>query len=160
MTISDLLSWDAFGSGWFWALILVQRFAHSLNVIGIPISILRTGNLDQVSPIMKWRISRQVELVEGRHLLVITGIFTAIWCVVVLGLWYQIEVFMALFLVILPEMAIFQLGYRAAVKLRDLQTFSPDNIIYIKNLHRKIQAIGVVTLLLAVFFGYGYEVLL
>jgi hypothetical protein len=160
MTISNLLSWDAFGSGWFWALILLQRFAHSLNVIGIPVNILRTGNLDQVSPILKWRISRQVELVEGLHLLVITGIFTAIWCVVVLGLWYQIEVFIALFLVILPEMAILQLGYSAAVKLRNLKTFSTDNILYINNLHWKVQVIGAVTLLLAVFFGYSHEVLL
>ena len=160
MTISDLLSWDAFGSGWFWALILLQRFAHSLNVIGIPVNILRTGNLDQVSPILKWRISRQVELVEGLHLLVITGIFTAIWCVVVLGLWYQIEVFIALFLVILPEIAILQLGYSAAVKLRNLKTFSTDNILYINNLHWKVQVIGAVTLLLAVFFGYSHEVLL
>jgi hypothetical protein len=160
MTISDLLSWDAFGSGWFWTLILLQRFAHSLNVIGIPVNILRTGNLDQVSPILKWRISRQVELVEGLHLLVITGIFTAIWCVVVLGLWYQIEVFIALFLVILPEMAILQLGYSAAVKLRNLKTFSTDNILYINNLHWKVQVIGAVTLLLAVFFGYSHEVLL
>ena len=160
MTISDLLSWDAFGSGWFWTLILLQRFAHSLNVIGIPVNILRTGNLDQVSPILKWRISRQVELVEGLHLLVITGIFTAIWCVVVLGLWYQIEVFIALLLVILPEMAILQLGYSAAVKLRNLKTFSTDNILYINNLHWKVQVIGAVTLLLAVFFGYSHEVLL
>ena len=160
MTISDLLSWDAFGSGWFWALILVQRFAHSLNVIGIPISILRTGNLDQVSPIMKWRISRQIELVEGRHLLVITGIFTAIWCVVVLGLWYQVELFTALCFLILPEVVILRFGYSAAVNLRGIQSVSHDNIDYINSLYWKCQAVGAVTLLSAVFFGYGYEVLL
>jgi K+-transporting ATPase A subunit len=79
---------------------------------------------------------------------------------VVLGLWYQIEVFIALFLVILPEMAILQLGYSAAVKLRNLKTFSTDNILYINNLHWKVQVIGAVTLLLAVFFGYSHEVLL
>tara|TARA_B100000787_G_C16061522_1_gene235772 strand:+ start:121 stop:603 length:483 start_codon:yes stop_codon:yes gene_type:complete len=160
MTIIDLLSWDAFGSGWFWTLLLLQRFAHSLNVMGIPVDILRTGDLDQVGSILKWRISRQVTLVEGLHVLVIAGISAAIWSVMVLGLWYQIELFTALCFVILPEMAILRLGYSAAVKLRCAQSVSRNNIHYINILYWKCQAVGAVTLLSAVFFGYGYEVLL
>ena len=160
MTIIDLLSWDAFGSGWFWTLLLLQRFPHSLNVIGIPVDILRTGNLGQVGPILKWRISRQIELVEGQHVLVITCISAAISSVIVLGLWYQVELFTALCFLILPEVVILRFGYSAAINLRGIQSVSHDNIDYINILYWKCQAVGAVTLLSAVFFGYGYEVLL
>lgn len=160
MTIIDLLSWDAFGSGWFWTLLLLQRFSHSLSVIGIPLDMLRISNINQLGPILKWRISRQIKLVEGLHVLVIISIFSVIGTAMVLGLWYQIEVFTALCFVILPEVAILSLGYRAAVKLGDIQIYNMDTIHYIKQLHLKSQVIGMITLLSAVFFGYGYEVLL
>tara|TARA_B110000037_G_C16919700_1_gene423839 strand:- start:440 stop:691 length:252 start_codon:yes stop_codon:yes gene_type:complete len=80
--------------------------------------------------------------------------------ILVLGFWYQIEVFAALCLLVLPEIAILRLGYRTAIKLRHDQVYSLNTIQLINGLHHKIQALGAVNLLLAGFLGYGYEVLL
>ena len=160
MTIIELLSWDAFGSGWFWALLLLQLLVNSSRVIGIPVDMLRTSDIDQIGPILKWRITRLVKLVEGLHVLVISVISSAICGILVLGFWYQIEVFAALCLLVLPEIAILRLGYRTAIKLRHDQVYSLNTIQLINGLHHKIQALGVVNLLLAGFLGYGYEVLL
>ena len=160
MTIIELLSWDAFGSGWFWALLLLQLLVNSSRVIGIPVDMLRTGDIDQIGPILKWRITRLVKLVEGLHVLVISVISSAICGILVLGFWYQIEVFAALCLLVLPEIAILRLGYRTAIKLRHDQVYSLNTIQLINGLHHKIQALGAVNLLLAGFLGYGYEVLL
>ena len=160
MTIIELLSWDAFGSGWFWALLLLQLLVNSSRVIGIPVDMLRTSDIDQIGPILKWRISRLVKLVEGLHVLVISVISSAICGILVLGFWYQIEVFAALCLLVLPEIAILRLGYRTAIKLRHDQVYSLNTIQLINGLHHKIQALGAVNLLLAGFLGYGYEVLL
>ena len=96
MTLIDLLSWDAFGSGWFWTLLLLQWFAHSLWVMGIPVDMLRSDDLGEISPIVKWRISRITGLVDGLHVLVITPIFAVVFVVMLLGLWYEIELFSAL----------------------------------------------------------------
>jgi hypothetical protein len=160
MTIIELLSWDAFGSGWFWALLLLQLLVNSSRVIGIPVDMLRTSDIDQIGPILKWRITRLVKLVEGLHVLVISVISSAICGILVLGFWYQIEVFAALCLLVLPEIAILRLGYRTAIKLRHDQVYSLNTIQLINGLHHKIQALGAVNLLLAGFLGYGYEVLL
>ena len=160
MTIIELLSWDAFGSGWFWALLLLQLLVNSSRVIGIPVDMLRTSHIDQIGPILKWRITRLVKLVEGLHVLVISVISSAICGILVLGFWYQIEVFAALCLLVLPEIAILRLGYRTAIKLRHDQVYSLNTIQLINGLHHKIQALGAVNLLLAGFLGYGYEVLL
>ena len=160
MTIIELLSWDAFGSGWFWALLLLQLLVNSSRVIGIPVDMLRTSDIDQIGPILKWRISRLVKLVEGLHVLVISVISSAMCGILVLGFWYQIEVFAALCLLVLPEIAILRLGYRTAIKLRHDQVYSLNTIQLINGLHHKIQALGAVNLLLAGFLGYGYEVLL
>lgn len=160
MTIIELLSWDAFGSGWFWALLLLQLLVNSSRVIGIPVDMLRTCDIDQIGPILKWRITRLVKLVEGLHVLVISVISSAICGILVLGFWYQIEVFAALCLLVLPEIAILRLGYRTAIKLRHDQVYSLNTIQLINGLRHKIQALGAVNLLLAGFLGYGYEVLL
>ena len=160
MTIIELLSWDAFGSGWFWALLLLQLLVNSSRVIGIPVDMLRTSDIDQIGPILKWRVTRLVKLVEGLHVLVISVISSAICGILVLGFWYQIEVFAALCLLVLPEIAILRLGYRTAIKLRHEQVYSLNTIQLINGLHHKIQALGAVNLLLAGFLGYGYEVLL
>ena len=160
MTIIELLSWDAFGSGWFWALLLLQLLVNSSRVIGIPVDMLRTSHIDQIGPILKWRITRLVKLVEGLHVLVISVISSAMCGILVLGFWYQIEVFAALCLLVLPEIAILRLGYRTAIKLRHDQVYSLNTIQLINGLHHKIQALGAVNLLLAGFLGYGYEVLL
>ena len=160
MSIIELLSWDAFGSGWFWALLLLQLLVNSSRVIGIPVDMLRTSDIDQIGPILKWRITRLVKLVEGLHVLVISVISSAMCGILVLGFWYQIEVFAALCLLVLPEIAILRLGYRTAIKLRHDQVYSLNTIQLINGLHHKIQALGAVNLLLAGFLGYGYEVLL
>ena len=160
MTIIELLSWDAFGSGWFWALLLLQLLVNSSRVIGIPVDMLRTSDIDQIGPILKWRITRLVKLVEGLHVLVISVISSAMCGILVLGFWYQIEVFAALCLLVLPEIAILRLGYRTAIKLRHDKVYRLNTIQLINGLHHKIQALGAVNLLLAGFLGYGYEVLL
>ena len=77
-----------------------------------------------------------------------------------LGLWYEIELFSALCFLILPEIMILWLGYGTTRKLHDLKELDPHHIKLINNLHYKIKAISAATLLLAAFLGYGYEVLL
>ena len=159
MNLIDLLSWDAFGSGWFWTLLLLQWFAHSLQVMGIPLDVLRSDDLDEISHIVNWRISRIVGFINGLHVLVITAIFTGLCIIMLLGFWYKIEFFSALCFVVLPQVIILWLGYSTAQNLCDLKKIDQKNINKINNLHYKIQVLGAATLLLAGFFGYGFEVL-
>ena len=159
MNLIDLLSWDAFGSGWFWTLLLLQWFAHSLQVMGIPLDVLRSDDLDEISHIVNWRISRIVGFINGLHVLVITAIFTGLCIIMLLGFWYEIELFSGLCFVVLPQVIIIWLGYSTARNLCDLKKINQKHMKKINKLHYKVQVLGAATLLLAGFFGYGYEVL-
>ena len=160
MIIFELLSWDAFGSGWFWLLLLIQWLWHSLWVLGIPVDMLRDDDLVTMNLILYWRKSRLIKFVEGLNILLVIAV-SAITCgIAVLGFWYKIEAFLAICLLVLPEFVIFWVCYNTAIILKKSNSENLDNRNIINRLHYKIHAVGGVTILMAGIFGYSYEILL
>ena len=159
MTIFELLSWDAFGSGWFWSLFLIQWFSHALWVLGIPVDMLRGSDMAKLDLILDWRKARLIKFVEGSNIILVPILSCVVTILVVLGFWYNIETFLAVCLLVLPELAILWLCYNTAIMLSNLNTLGHTKLNYINKLHCKIYVVGIVTFLIAGIFGYGYEVL-
>ena len=159
MTIFELLSWDAFGSGWFWSLLLMQWFAHALWVMGIPVDMLRSSDMARLDLIIDWRKARLIEFVQRLNIILVIAVSCIVGILVVFGFWYKIEMFLAVCLLILPELVIFWLCYNTALMLSKLNALDHYKLNYINILRYKIYVIGSVTLLMAGIFGYGYEVL-
>ena len=160
MIIFELLSWDAFGSGWFWLLLLIQWFSHSLWVLGMPVDMLRDDDPATTDLILYWRTSRLIEFVEGLNFVLIIAVSATTCGIVVLGFWYKIEASLAICLLVLPEFVILWACYNTAIILKKSNNENLDNKKIINRLHYKIHAVGGVTILMAGIFGYSYEILL
>ena len=159
MTIFELLSWDAFGSGWFWSLFLMQWLSHALWVMGIPVDMLRSRDMAKLDLILDWRKTRVIEFVEGLNIILVVLISFVVSILIVFGFWYKVETFLAACLLVLPEFAILWLCYNTAIVLSKPATLSHSKSHYINYLQYKIYVVGSVTFLMAGIFGYGYEVL-
>ncbi|MDE0766712.1 MAG: hypothetical protein OSB15_11615 [Amylibacter sp.] len=160
MIIFELLSWDAFGSGWFWLLLLIQWFSHSLWVLGIPVDMLRDDDPATMDLIIYWRTSRLIKFVEGLNFVLVIAVSATICGIVVLGFWYKIEASLAICLLVLPEFVILWVSYKTAIMLKKSYNENLDNKNIINRLHNKIHVVGGVTILMAGIFGYSYEILL
>ena len=160
MIIFELLSWDAFGSGWFWLLLLIQWFSHSLWVLGIPVDMLRDDDTATMDLILYWRKSRLIEFVEGLNFVLVIAVSATTCGIVVLGFWYKIEASLAICLLVLPEFVILWVCYNTAIILKKSNDENLDNKKIINRLHNKIHVVGGVTILMAGIFGYSYEILL
>ena len=64
MSLIELLSWDAFGSGWFWSLIVLQWFWHGAQVLGVPVDCLQSKDRGHLFTIVKWRAQRRVNTAD------------------------------------------------------------------------------------------------
>ena len=159
MSLIDLLSWDAFGSGWFWSLIVLQWFWHGSQVLGVPVDCLQSKDRGQLSKIVKWRAQRRLLAARQAPLAIVAAISFLVSVLFILGFVYHIELCAAASLLIVPELVIFRLGYRTAetisAKRQELETSIKD----LKNLHLKIYATGATAIFFAGIFGYGFEVL-
>ena len=159
MSLIDLLSWDAFGSGWFWSLVVVQWFWHGTQVLGVPVDCLHSKDRAQLSMILGWRAERRLDAARRAPLALVAVLSFLVSVLFVLGFIYHIEVCAAASLLIVPELIIFRLGHRTA---QSICTRSPDLEAVIKDLktlHLKIFATGATAIFFAGVFGYGFEVL-
>ena len=59
MTFFSILSWNAFGSGWFWSLFIIQMLPHWFYIFGIPVRLLKTANVEVLEPYILLRLSRR-----------------------------------------------------------------------------------------------------
>jgi len=79
--------------------------------------------------------------------------------VFILGFVYHIELCAAAAILIVPEIIIFQLGYRTAQYICANPQGLEASIKAVKTLHLKIYATGATAIFFAGLFGYGFEVL-
>ncbi|MDG1239822.1 MAG: hypothetical protein P8P24_06360 [Planktomarina sp.] len=159
MSLFDLLSWDAFGSGWFWSLIIVQWVWHSAQVLGVPVDCLQSKDGGQLSTIVKWRAQRRLLAARQAPLAIVAAISFLVSVLLILGFVYHIELCAAASLLIVPELVIFRLGYRTAETISAKRQGPEPSIKDLKKLHLKIYATGAMAIFFAGIFGYGFEVL-
>ena len=159
MSLFDLLSWDAFGSGWFWSLIIVQWVWHSAQVLGVPVDCLQSKDRGQLSTIVKWRAQRRLLAARQAPLAIVAAISFLVSVLLILGFVYHIELCAAASLLIVPELVIFRLGYRTAETISAKRQGPEPSIKDLKKLHLKIYATGAMAIFFAGIFGYGFEVL-
>ena len=160
MSLFDLLSWDAFGSGWFWSLIVVQWFWHGTQVLGVPVDCLQSKDKGQLSKIVKWRAQRRLLAARKAPLAIVAAISFLVSVLFILGFVYHIELCAAASLLIVPELVIFRLGYHTAETISVNRQGLDPSIKYLKNLHLKVYATGATAIFFAGIFGYGFEVLI
>ena len=159
MSLIDLLSWDAFGSGWFWSLVVLQWFWHGAQVLGVPADCLHCKDNAQLSMVMNWRAKRRLRSAHRAPLVFLAGLSFLVSVVFILGFVYHIEICAASALLIVPEVIIFQLGYRTAQSICVNLYRLEESIKALKTLHLKIYATGAMAIFVAGLFGYAFEVL-
>ena len=159
MSLIDLLSWDAFGSVWFWALVVVQWFWHGAYVLGMPVDCLQSKDAAQLSTIINWRAKRRLDAARATPLAVVTAISFSVSVIFILGFVYQIEFCAAASLLIVPELIVFWLGHHAAQSICANCERLEAAIKILKTLQLKIYTTGAMTIFFAGVFGYGFEVL-
>ena len=158
MSLVDLLSWDTFGSGWFWSLVVVQWFWHSAQVLGIPVDCLHCKDKAQLSMVINWRVKRRLRSARRAPLVIVAGLSFLVSVVFILGFVYHIELCAASAILMVPEVIIFQLGYRTAQSICANPQGLEGSIKAVKTLHLKIYATGATAISFAGLFGYGFEV--
>ena len=90
MTFFSILSWDAFSSGWFWSLFIIQLLPHWFYIFGIPVSVLHTTNLEVLKPYILLRLSRRNYLSDQFYPLAIIFYFALMTSTLLLGFWFKI----------------------------------------------------------------------
>ena len=159
MSLIDFLSWDAFGSVWFWALVVVQWFWHGAYVLGMPVDCLQSKDAAQLSTIINWRAKRRLAAARATPLAVVAAISFSVSVIFILGFVYQIEFCAAASLLIVPELIVFWLGHHAAQSICANCERLEAAIKILKTLQLKIYTTGAMTIFFAGVFGYWFEVL-
>ena len=159
MSLIDLLSWDAFGSGWFWSLVVLQWFWHGAQVLGVPVDCLQSNDRGQLFTIVKWRAQRRVDTAHQAPLAVVVALSFLVSVLFILGFVYHIEFCAASSLLIVPELIVFWLGHHAAQSICANCERLEAAIKILKTLQLKIFTTGAMTFFFAGVFGYGFEVL-
>ena len=113
MSLIDLLSWDAFGSGWFWSLVVLQWFWHGAQVLGVPADCLHCKDNAQLSMVINWRAKRRLRSAHRAPLVFVAGLSFLVSVLFILGFVYHIEFCAAAAILIVPEVIIFQLRHMA-----------------------------------------------
>ena len=159
MSLIDLLSWDAFGSVWFWALVVVQWFWHGAYVLGMPVDCLQSKDAAQLSTIINWRAKRRLDAARATPLAGVAAISFSVSVIFILGFVYHIEFCTAASLLIVPELIVFRQGHHAAQSICANCERLEAAIKILKTLQLKIYTTGAMTIFFAGVFGYGFEVL-
>ena len=156
MTFFSILSWDAFSSGWFWSLFIIQLLPHWFYIFGIPVSVLHTTNLEVLKPYILLRLSRRNYLSDQFYPLAIIFYFALMTSTLLLGFWFKIEFFQALSSIIIPQILINFMTFRDYKKLTNYDFPFAEKILIINKLHEKIKWLVVFTVLLFATLNFRY----
>ena len=156
MTFFSILSWDAFSSGWFWSLFIIQLLPHWFYVFGIPVRLLKTANVEVLEPYILLRLSRRNYLIDKFHPLAVIICSALITSTLLLGFGFKLEFFQALSLIIVPQICIIFLTYRDYKKLTSYDFPIAEKILIINKLHEKIKWLVVFTVLLFATLNFRY----
>ena len=106
MTFFSILSWNAFSSGWFWSLFIIQLLPHWFYIFGIPVRLLKTANVEVLEPYILLRLSRRNYLSDKYHPLAVIFCSALMTSTLLLGFWFKLEFFQVLSLIIVPQIFI------------------------------------------------------
>ena len=156
MTFFSILSWNAFSSGWFWSLFIIQLLPHWFYIFGIPVRLLKTANVEVLEPYILLRLSRRNYLSDKFHLLAVILCSALMTSTLLLGFWFKLEFFQALSLIIVPQIFILFIKYRNHKKITNYDYPFAEKILTINKLHEKIKWLIVFTVLLATILNFRY----
>lgn len=155
MILFELLSWDAFNSGWYWCLLILQWIVHYLWVLGIPIDMLRGAQTEYLEHIIDLRCRRAPKYSNtvGVALLGIMSGFVS--ASLILGFVYGSELFQALGLIFVPEVGLIYISLNGANRVK-LNNSLNAKIETLKMLHLKIQIFGGICIFCAGIIGFSH----
>ena len=158
MTFFSILSWDAFSSGWFWSLFIIQLLPHWFYVFGIPVRLLKTANVEVLEPYILLRLSRRKYLSDKFHPLAIVFCSALMTSTLLLGFGFKLEFFQAFSLIIVAQIFIIFMTYRDYKKLTSYDFPIAEKILIINKLHEKIKWLVVFTVLLFTTLNFRYGI--
>ena len=155
MILFDLLSWDAFSSGWYWCLLILQWIAHYLWVLGIPIDMLRGGQSDYLGSVVDLRCRRVSSYRDtvGVVLLGIVSVFVSAG--LILGFFYGSELFKALSFIFVLQVGLIYISLNGANRVRLFNSLHAK-IEALKKLHLKIQIFGGICIFYSSITGFSH----
>ena len=156
MTFFSILSWNAFSSGWFWSLFIIQLLPHWFYIFGIPVRLLKTANVEVLEPYILLRLSRRNYLSDKFHLLAVILCSALMTSTLLLGFWFKLKFFQALSLIIVPQILILFITHRDQKKITNYDYPLAKKILTINKLHEKIKWLIVFTVLLATILNFRY----
>ena len=155
MILFDLLYWDAFNSGWYWCLLILQLIVHYLWVLGIPINMLRDAQSEYLEYSIDLRCRRALKYsntVEVVLLGIVSGVVSAS---LTLGFVYGSELFKALSFIFVPEVGLIYMSFNGAKRVK-LNNSLNKKIEILRNLHLKIQIFGGICIFCAGIIGFSH----
>lgn len=156
MTFFSILSWDAFSSGWFWSLFIIQLLPHWFYIFGIPVRFLKTANVEVLEPYILLRLSRRNYLSDKFYPLAVIFWSALMTSTLLLGFLFKLEFFQALSLIIVPQIFIIFMTNRDYKKLTNYDFPFAEKILIINKLHEKIKWLVVFTVLLFTTLNFRY----
>lgn len=155
MILFELLSWDAFSSGWYWCLLILQWIVHYLWVLGIPIYILRGGQSEYLEYLIDLRCKRTLKYSTtfGVALLgIVSGFVSAS---LILGFVYGSELFKALSFIFVLQVGLIYISLNGANHVRLYNSLNAK-IEALKKLHLKIQIFGGICIFCSSIIGFSH----
>ena len=152
------ISWDAFGSGYFWSLLLLQCLFHWLYILGIPVDLLKAADEKILDPYLMLQLRRRSPVLDWSQfiLIVITTSFGTV--LLILGFWFQLTLFQGLSLLICPQIIIFFISDRTTKNILAFDYGFVEKIILIKKLHLMVQLLSIFTILSASVLSFRHVI--
>ena len=155
MILFELLSWDAFSSGWYWCLLILQWIVHYLWVLGIPIDMLRGAQSDYLESVIDLRCRRVANYSDTVGVILVGIVSGFLSAVLILGFFYGSELFKALSFIFVPEVGLIYMSFNGAKRVK-LNNSLNKKIEILRNLHLKIQVFGGICIFCAGITGFSH----
>ncbi|MGB0798516.1 MAG: hypothetical protein ACPGRD_04270 [Planktomarina sp.] len=158
MSFFSLLSLTSFNSIWFWLLLLLIWGRHSMFVMGIPSYVLneKSDNDD----IINFYVDQAMRWFDDMPIIIALLMSTVSGTLLVLGIIYDVEIALALSILIVPQFAVGFLNYYCAKNLTRDNIGTSSKLIELKALHIKVQVLGVVVIFGAALYYTATQITL
>lgn len=158
-TVFELIDLRSFSNLWYWIALAVLWSSASHYVIGVPFDLIvrakRSGGQaqDDLEMLVRVNVHRMVYISEASGLWLLGFVSAILTMLVMLGFYYGIELFQAVFLLFLPMTILGALSLRLAFRL---QAENPSGEVLRKRLIRHrfwIQGLGIISIFFTAMWG-------
>ena len=158
-TLLDVIDFRSFSSLWFWILVALAWSAASQRVLGIPYDLVLRARKQggqavvDLEDLVRIHVARQLDMARSAGLALAGVASFALMALLVLGLWYRVELAQALLCLAVPMGIVAGMGLATARRIEATRP-EPDALYALLVRHRlRVQGVALVALFATAAWG-------